>query len=306
MTPAPRPLDRFAVAMMLLLCGSWGLNQVAGKAALAEVGPLSQAGLRAAVGALMVAAYAWRFKPEIWRADGAELAGVLVGLMFAFEFIVLFVALQWTTAARASVFLYTAPFFVALGAMVLLPHERLRPIQWLGMALAFAGVAAGLYRPGPGASPIGDLLAILAGGVWGATTVAIKATALRRADAAKVLLYQVGAAGLTTPFVAWAAGERWPAHVLATTALCLAYQGVWVVGVTYLIWFWLLGRYRAGELSAFTFLTPIVGVLAGWSILGEALSPAFLAALALVAAGLAIVNWPRRPTVARAGPRDPE
>ena len=129
--------------------------------------------------------------------------------------------------------------------------------QWLGMALAFSGVAAGLYRPAAGSSLLGDLLAIAGAAAWGATTILIKTTSLRSADPTKTLLYQIVISALICPLVAYAAGERWPTHVSFLAAASLAYQSIWVVGVTYLVWFWLLRVYRAAELSAFTFVTPV-------------------------------------------------
>jgi drug/metabolite transporter (DMT)-like permease len=294
MMPPPRPLDRYAVMLMAMLCGSWGFNQVAAKLALVDFGPITQAGLRSALGTVVVGAYACRFKPEIWRRDGTFAAGLAVGLMFALEFVLLFVAVKLTTAASAIVFVYTAPFFVALGAVVFLPHERLRRNQWLGMALAFSGVVAGLYRPAAGSSLLGDLLAIAGAAAWGATTILIKTTSLRSADPTKTLLYQIVISALICPLVAYAAGERWPTHVSFLAAASLAYQSIWVVGVTYLVWFWLLRVYRAAELSAFTFVTPVLGVLAGWLVLGERVTVAFVAALALVATGIALVHWPAR------------
>ena len=294
MMPPPRPLDRHAVMLMAMLCGSWGFNQVAAKLALVDFGPITQAGLRSVLGSVVVGAYAWRFKPEIWRRDGTFAAGLAVGLAFALEFVLLFVAVKLTTAASAIVFLYTAPFFVALGAVVFLPHERLRPNQWLGMALAFSGVAVGLYRPAAGSSLLGDLLAIGGAAAWGATTILIKTTSLRSADPTKTLLYQIVISALICPLVAYAAGERWPTHVSFLAAASLAYQSIWVVGVTYLVWFWLLRVYRAAELSAFTFVTPVLGVLAGWLVLGERVTLAFVAALALVATGIALVHWPAK------------
>jgi len=292
MTPPPRPLDRYAVLLMAMLCGSWGFNQVAAKLAFADFGPISQAGLRSALGSLVVGAYACRFKPGIWRSDGTLGAGLALGLLFTLEFVLLFLAVKLTTAASAILFIYTAPFFVALGARVFLPRERMRPRQWLGMALAFAGVAAGLYRPGEGSSLSGDLLAIAGAAAWGGTTILIKASSLRWADATKTLLYQTVVSALVCPIVAYAAGERWPSHISSVAAASLAYQSIWVVGVTYLTWFWLLRVYRAAELSAFTFVTPVIGVFAGWLLLSERLTAPFILALALVAAGIAIVNWP--------------
>jgi drug/metabolite transporter (DMT)-like permease len=291
MSPPPRPLDALALTLMAVLCVSWGFTQVAVKLAFVDFGPMTQAALRSCIGALIVGAYAWRTKPDTWRFDGTLAAGICVGLLFSLEFILLFAAVKLTTAASAVVFVYTAPFFVALGALAVLPGERLLPYQWIGMALAFLGVVAGLYRPAEGSSLAGNLLALLAGAVWGATTIVIKTTKLRNADATKVLLYQIAISALVTAPVALASGESWPTRISPVAMASLAYQSIWLVGITYLAWFWLLRNYRAAELSAFTFVTPIVGVLAGWLVLGERLTPSFVAALALVASGIALVSW---------------
>ena len=240
-------------------------------------------------------AYAALARRRIFRIDGTEAAGALAGLLFALEFIVLFESLRWTTAARSIVFLYAAPLFVALGAALLLKDERPRPIQWLGLTFAFAGVAIGLAGPGRGGgATIGDALALLAAALWGATTVLIKATSFRRADPVKTLLYQIGAATLISPFAAFAFGEPTPSHLSAWIWAAMVWQGVFVVGVTYVVWFWLLGRYPAAQLSAFTFITPLVGVFAGWLAFGDPVTGAFAVAIALVVSGLALVNWPRR------------
>ena len=110
----------------------------------------------------------------------------------------------------------------------------------------------------------------------------------------KVLLYQIVAATLIAPIAAFAFGEPAPAHLSGGTIAALLWQGVAVVGLSYVAWFWLLGRYPAPQLSAFTFVTPLVGVFAGWLVFGEAVTPGFAVAIALVVAGVALVNWPRR------------
>jgi drug/metabolite transporter (DMT)-like permease len=177
-----RPLDRFAAALTLVLCIVWGFNQVVAKEALAEIGPIGQTGVRSAIGVVCVVLYAALAKRRIFLFDGSEAAGLFAGLLFTAEFIALYESLRWTTASRATVFIYAAPFFVALGALLVLKAERLRPTQWLGLALAFTGVAVGLVRPTPGGGWLGDALALLAAALWGATTVLIKATPLRRVD----------------------------------------------------------------------------------------------------------------------------
>src|SRR5579863_5772106 len=291
----PRPLDRFAIVLMSVLCVVWGGNQVAAKLALADFGPMTQCALRNGIGALCVAAYAaWR-RPNVFRRDANFGAGVAAGVLFTVEFVALFFAVERTTAASAVVFLFTAPFFVALGAIAFLPAERLARRQWLGVAVAFGGVAFGFYRPGAGSSLTGDALALLAGAAWGATTLLIKATPLRSMDPTTTLLYQIVVATLlSTPLAIWLR-EPAPLSPSALAVAAILYQSVLVVGVTYVTWFWLLSRYRAPELSALTFISPIVGVLEGWLALGERPTPAFGLALAGVAGGIVLLSWPARP-----------
>ncbi len=288
-----RPLDAFAATLVFALCVVWGFNQVVVKLALPDVGPIAQTGIRSGVGALCVIAYALFTKRRIFQIDGTEAAGALAGALFTAEFIALYESLRFTTAARATGFIYSAPFFVAVGAAFLLREERLRPIQWAGLAFAFLGVACGFVGRTKGGSLTGDALALLAAALWAATTIVIKATPLRRIDPIKVLLYQIGFAALAAPLAAFAFGEAPPTHLTTTTVASLLWQGIVVAGVSYALWFWTLTRYAVAELSAFTFITPLVGVLAGWLVFGETPSWGFSLAIVLVIAGLALVNWPR-------------
>ena len=294
-----RSLDAFAATLVFALCVVWGFNQVVVKLALPDVGPVAQTGVRSAIGAICVVAYALSTKRRVFTIDGTEAAGALAGLLFTAEFIALYESLRFTTAARATVFIYAAPFFVALGAAFLLKDERLKPIQWVGLGFAFLGVVCGFLGRTKGGSLTGDALALLAAALWAATTIVIKATPLRRIDPVKVLLYQIGFAALAAPFAAYTLGEAAPTHLSATSIAALLWQGVAVAGISYALWFWTLTRYAVAELSAFTFITPLVGVFAGWLVFGETLSWGFSLAIALVIAGLALVNWPRGRRAAR-------
>ena len=293
-----RPLDAFAATLIFALCLIWGFNQVVVKLALPDVGPIVQTGVRSGVGTLCVIAYALMTKRRIFEIDGTEVAGALAGALFTAEFIALYESLRFTTAARATVFIYAAPFFVALGAAFLLKDERLRPTQWVGLAFAFLGVACGFLGHTKGGALAGDGLALLGAAFWAATTIVIKATPLRSIDPLKVLLYQIGFAALAAPLVAYAFGEAWPTHLTMISGASLLWQGVVVAGVSYALWFWTLTRYAVAQLSAFTFITPLVGVLAGWLVFGETLTWGFSLAIVLVIVGLTLVNWPRgrRPT----------
>jgi drug/metabolite transporter (DMT)-like permease len=192
------------------------------------------------------------------------------------------------------VFLYTAPFFVAFGSYVFL-GERLRASQWGGLALCFAGVALAIGVPQADVDAkmlLGDLLVIAGGALWAASTLIVKATALLKAPAEKGLGYQVALSVPILGFAAWISGEtltRGPGPLALTL---MVYQAVWVVGLTFLIWFALVKTYSASKLSAFTFITPLFGVVASYFIMHDTLTPVFGAAALLVIAGLYLVNRP--------------
>jgi drug/metabolite transporter (DMT)-like permease len=293
-----RPLDPLGTLIIFGLCASWGLNQVAAKVALADIPPLTQATWRS-VGATIVlgAIGIWR-EPTLFARDRTLLAGIACGVCFALEFVALYVGLQWTSATHAVLFLYSAPFFVALGLPLITPSERLSSLQWAGLALSFIGVALALGVSGQISREmlIGDLLTLLAGALWGATTLIIKATRLRAARPIKALLYQLAVSAVVLGLGILLFREQMPTQVSAISWGSLVYQTLWVVCITYTSWFWMISHYRAGELSAFTFLTPIFGVAAGHFLLGDAIAPGFAIAVALVAGGILLVNWPRKAT----------
>ena len=289
---AGRPLSPGAVALMLVLCLSWGFNQVAVKLALPDIPPMLQATIRSA-GALIVLFLIARIRGvKMFERDGTLRAGLLAGVIFGFEFLLIYRGLLLTSASRAVVFLYTAPFFVAFGSFLFL-GERLRASQWGGLALCFAGVALAIGIPQADVDAnvlLGDLMVVGGGALWGASTLVVKATALIKAPAEKGLAYQVALSVPILGLAAWIFGENLT-RVPGPLALSLmVYQAVWVVGLTFLIWFELVKSYSASKLSAFTFITPLFGVLASYFILHDTMSVAFGAAALLVIAGLYLVN----------------
>jgi drug/metabolite transporter (DMT)-like permease len=291
---AGRPLSPGAVALMLILCLSWGFNQIAVKLALPDIPPMLQATIRS-VGALPVLLLIARARGvKLFASDGTLGAGLFAGLLFSLEFVLIYRGLLLTSASRAVVFLYTAPFFVALGSYQFL-GERMRASQWGGLALSFAGVALAIGVPQAnvdGNVLLGDLLIVAGGAMWAATTLVAKGTALRFAAPEKALGYQVALSIPILGFAAWISGETLT-RVPGPLALSLmAYQSIWVVGLTFLLWFVLIKTYSASKLSAFTFITPLFGVVASYFILHETLTLAFAAAALLVIAGLYLVNRP--------------
>jgi drug/metabolite transporter (DMT)-like permease len=295
MTDRRAALDASAVAIVVTCTALWGVNQVAAKVALAEIPPLMQAGARSLGAAVLLAAWARLRGIPVWNRDGTLGWGLFVGLLFAAEFACIFLGLQYTSASRMAVFIYLAPFVVALGMPLIAPAERLDRWQIAGLAAAFAGVvwafADGFSAPSAGPKQwLGDALGLGAALLWGMTTLALRAGRLSNAVAEKSLLYQLLVSGLALAAAAAVAGERWPASPGWVSLGSLAFQTVVVTFASYLAWFWLLRHYAATRLSAFTLLTPVFGLLAGVLILGEPVTARLLVALAAVSLGIALVN----------------
>ena len=287
-----RPLDAAAAALVVLICLSWGFNQVSVKLAIHDIPPLMQGTIRSVGATILVAAWCrWRGMP-LFSRDGTLVPGLVTGALFGLEFVLIYQGLAYTTATRAVLFIYLAPFFVVLGTRIFLPADRFGSAQWLGLALSFAGMMVAFGAPTPALDPrqmIGDLMMVAAAMAWAATTLMIK-TSLNRISSEKVMLYQLV---VSIPMLAIGAllfGEHVRHFPSALAIGALAYQTIWVVSVTFVLWFALVVRYSANRLSAFSFLTPLFGVAAGHFVLGEPMTPAFAAAVALVALGLVLVN----------------
>ncbi|WP_165676534.1 DMT family transporter [Metapseudomonas otitidis] len=291
MRPTRLPLDPFACGLMLLLCIVWGFQQVSIKLVEQDVAPVLQLAIRSGIAALVLGII------TLWRegrgafGDGTLLPGLGVGLLFTLEFFFISEGLVRTSASHIAVFLYTAPIFAALGLHLILPEERLSPVQWLGVLVAFGGIAlAFLGKPGNAAGSLfGDALGICAAIAWGATTVLIRGSSLSEAAPVKTLFYQLGVAGVVLLAVAAATG-RLGLVPSDRALLSLGFQVVVVALISYLGWFWLLRRYLASRLSMLSFMTPLFGVGFGVLVLGEPLDSSFILGGLLVLGGLLLVT----------------
>ncbi len=286
-------LDGIAVSLLLACCLFWGVQQVLIKVTLAELPPFFQASVRfIGATALLMLWCKWRNIP-LWGRDGSLKPGVIAGLLFAVEFAFIYMGLQYTSASRLTVFLYTSPFWVAVLVPLWVPSEKIGKWQWLGLMLAFCGVALAMFDGFSSAMPshwVGDLLALAAGLGWGLTTVMIRTSVLAKLSAEKLLFYQIGIGAVLLTIVSLAAGERWQ-HTWSGFAISsMLIQTVVGAFVSYLAWMWMLGRYPATKISGFVFLTPLSALLVGSLWLGEALTLPLILGLACVAAGMLLVN----------------
>lgn len=291
-------LDGLAIGALLILCVSWSGQQVAIKMIAADISPVMQCAIRSIGATLIVGLWVISRRMPLFERDGTLWWGLIVGLMFALEFMLIYWALDFTHASRGVIFIYLAPFVVAIGAHIFLPDERLGLAQYAGLSVAFIGlvVAFGESFTFPSKQMlIGDSMMILAAILWGATTVVIKAGPLATISASKTLLYQLAVSAVVLPIGSWLLKEPGVVNVSSAAVLSMLYQTIWIGSFTFPTWFWLIRHYPAPRLASFTFITPILGVMAGWLVLDEPLTAALLVAMALVAVGIYLVNRPSRP-----------
>jgi len=282
-----------AYAVMLVCTLLWGLQQVTVKVGAAGVSVVMQGAIRSLLATLLLLAWARLRGIALLNRDGTLGPGLVAGVLFAAEFFLIYYGLGHTLASRMVIFIYLAPVLTALGLAWWVPSERLRAGQWLGVAVAFAGIVAAFadgFGTGTRDTLLGDACGVLAALLWAATTVLIRATRLAGASAEKTLLYQLAVSAALLPIASLTLGEPGIVRLDGMTVAMLLYQGVIVAFASYLAWFWLLTRYYAARLSVFAFVAPLAGVVFGVVLLGERLSPCFIAAALLVAAGIALVN----------------
>lgn len=297
MRTSKRALDTTAVATVIGLCLLWGLSQVSIRVANQGVSPIFQAAVRSVVAGVLVAGWARLRGVPLVHRDRTLLHGLVIGLLFGTEFVFVYLGLAYTTASHAVLILYTAPFFVALGAHWLLPAEPLTARKIAGMALAFGGVAATLWDSlalPTDRGLLGDLLSLVAAVLWAATSLYLKRVVHTSMAPTQMLFYQLGVSALQLTAMSLLFESHRIVDLSPLVLACMAYQGIIVAFASYLVWFWLIQRYPVSNVSGFTFFTPIFGILLGGLLLQEPLTGKLLLGGGLVTGGVILVNWPER------------
>jgi drug/metabolite transporter (DMT)-like permease len=289
-----KPLDLFAFGCMVLFCVVMASQQVVLKAVVEDIAPVFQIALRYGIAAMLLVLLIRTKRSHLGLTPENRLPALWIGVLFSLEFLFLGEALLYTSASHTIVLLYTAPIFAAIGLHIKIPNERMNSVQWFGITLAFGGTALAFLG---GEEEIklnaaifwGDLLALLAGVAWGATTVVVRATGLARLPAKQVLLYQ-----LLIAFVVLTLWSVWTGQtdVNLTSAVIasLAFHGIGVAFLAFLLWFWLLTHYKASQLGILSFMTPVLGVLLGSWWLDEHIEFNFIVGAGFIIAGILLVS----------------
>lgn len=303
LTPGPNAVqvgrmerkDRIDAAGAALLVGFavlMGLNHVAIKLVNAGMQPVFQAGLRSVIALVPVLIFSVLAGRRLGIRDGSLGPGLVAGLFFAGEFILIYQSLDFTSVPRAVVLLYTMPFWVALGAHFLIPGEALTRRRAAGLVLAFVGVALAMARNANPASEyalIGDVMALVAAACWAGIVILTRTTRLANASAEMQLIYQVAVSAVLLTALGPMLGPVMRGMTPGLWGL-LGFQAIGVVCIGFLGWLMVLKIYPASDVASFGFLAPLCGVTFGWLILDEPVTWTLLAALALVGVGIVLVN----------------
>jgi len=288
------------IALLLIITMIWGSNMAAVKIASREMAPIFMAALRSVVASLCL--YLWMKIRSIKIFPSAVIIwhAIVVGILFGSEFGLIFVGLKYTLASRGYVLLYCAPFFAAIGAHFFLAGDRLNIWKATGLLSAFCGVVF-LFMKNVGSFTFealpGDALFLIAGAAWGATTVYIKKYLVHHTDPLQILFYQLFFSAPFLLIISLILEDAFIWSVSFSLGFSLFYQCIIVAFLSYLVWFVLVSRYPVSLMHAFSFFTPVFGVLfSGILILGETVGPNLVIALILVSLGMVLVNYQPKPS----------
>ncbi len=283
----------FGASMLVLQAAMLGLNQVLIKIVNAGLQPVFQAGLRSACAIVPILLFALITRKKLSVTDGTLKMGILCGTIFGIEFLFIFIALDLTSVARVSVLFYTMPVWFTVAAHYLLPDESMTPRRMLGLALAVTGVAiAMLDRQAGSAHLVGDLLALAGSLCWTVIALLVRGTSLKKATPEMQLLYQLTVSAIILLPASLLFGEL-IREMTMTLAWVFVFQITVVMGIGFLLWFWILSIYPASATTSFSFLAPVFGVFFGWLLLDEQLSYAIVVALLLVCCGIVLITRPK-------------
>lgn len=294
----PRPPSQVVVRSLIgLLCLIWGSTWIVIREGLRDLPPFTGAAARFLLAAVVVALLA----PRLARAEGGARPSLRLSLAMGLLNIFASYAIVYWTETRlpsglVAVLWASHPMLLGTFSVWLLPRERLVGRQWLGLVLGFLGIVVlfvtDLSDLGPGAVPAGLLL-------LGSPAVAAVGNLLIKRDGAgtsSVLLNLNGFAigGVLLALLALAtesgSGITWSPTALGSVLYLSLIGSVLAFG----LYFWLLRWAPAYELGLISYVTPVVALLLGATVGGEAIGWRTLLGTACVLGGVALVLAGRR------------
>ncbi|MGV8985325.1 MAG: DMT family transporter [Cypionkella sp.] len=286
-------LDGLGFGTLIAVAGILAVNQIVIKLVDQGLQPVFFAGARSALAIVFVGGWLW-YRGLLGRIRWADLGpGLLIGAVFAVEFIGLFTALDLTSVGHASLIMYSMPLWLGILAHFFLPDERVTPIKAAGLALAFAGTGWAIASRGGAQaghiSWLGDLCALIAAWGWAGTAFIARTTRLRAAGPEAQLFWMV----LVSAPILLAVSPLFGPLIRDVSAMdwvWLVFQAGVVVAGGFVTWLWLLSVYPTSTVASFSFLTPIFAILLGHLVFGESLTLTLLGAATLVSLGIILIN----------------
>jgi drug/metabolite transporter (DMT)-like permease len=281
-----------AIASALVIHTLWGGNPVAVKLGLVAFPPLWSAFIRFAIGALCIAGWAYINKIRLWP-ERREWRGLCtVALIFTVQISMMNLGINLTSGASAAVMTATFPLFAGLFAHFMIAGDRLTPGKVAGLLTAFLGVGVvltgGRIPQEFSSADFGDLI-ILASTVLLGARMVWTARLVSNIEPTRLVFWMM----LLSLGVFAAGAVMWEeinwGQVGWLPIGALAYQGVVIAGLGFMVNTWLLKRYSPSVMISFGFISPISGVLLSALLLGDALTWDLAAGTALVGIGLIIL-----------------
>ena len=287
-----RSIDTFGAASLIGFSLLLGINHIVIKLVNIGIQPIFFCGLRSLLAVFFIISWMRYKRIPIEFFSAHWKMGVLAGLVFAAEFLCLFIALDYTTVVRNSIIYYSMPLWLSLMAHFLLPTETLSRTKILGLGFAFSGVVWAVLSKSNQKEEytlIGDFFAFGGALGWAAIILLARATDFSKIKPEMQLLWMVS---VSTPILLIASllfgdlvREFQLIHLLG-----LLFQSLFVVTIGFIFWLWLLSIYPASGVASFAFLTPLFGILFGWWFLDEDINSNIIIAACLVVSGIYVIN----------------
>ena len=287
-------IDTFGAVALISFSLLLGINHVVIKIVNVGLNPIFFAGIRSFIAFLFIIIWMkFTRKPIVFNKKNINIC-LIAGLIFALEFLFLFLALDFTSVSRNSIIYYSMPLWLTVLLFFTKNKEKLSFIKLLGLILAFSGVVISVSKNDSGliinsSSLFGDFLAFLAALFWALLIIIAKNSNFNKEMPEMQLLWMVMVSGpiliCFSFFIEDPIRDFQIIHIWG-----LLFQSIVVVAGGFLFWLWLLSKYPASGVASFSFLTPIFTIFFGWLILSEVMTPDFIFAAFLVITGLIFIN----------------
>ena len=287
-----KSIDGIAALFLIIFSVLLGLNQVLVKLVNEGMHPIFQVALRSTLAIFPILIYCYIRKKKIDFFDGSFLPGLIAGVLFAIEFILLFTALDYSTVTRVSLIFYTMPVWLTVAAHFLIKNDTLTLNKFIGLIIALIGLIFAIYQPVSNYNIqqfYGDLFSLLASFCWAIIAIMLKTTRLTRSSPETQLLYQLIVSGIILLPISLML-EDFIRDINNQIILIFSFQVIVIMCLGFIGWLWIMSKYSASSTSSFAFLTPISGVLFGWLMMDDVINEQIFISLFLTCLGIYIIN----------------